>query len=82
VISASTLPWREGRPLLTQSGFALEDGVVVQKVRSKTGSIERRFRVDTLEPSYEDWLATPATPSAVGWLATEEATLLRAARQR
>ena len=82
VISASTLPWREGKPLLTQSGFALEDGVVVQKVRSKSGSIERRFRVDTLEASYEDWLATPATSSAVAGLASEEATLLRAARPR
>src|SRR6202008_49570 len=71
VISASTLPWREGRPL-SLGGFALEDGQVVQKVRERAGSVVRRFVVDTLEDSYEDWLATPATTTAVAWLAAEE----------
>jgi hypothetical protein len=42
----------------------------------------RRFQVDTLEQSYEDWLATPASPAAVAWLTAEEKTLLRAARKR
>jgi hypothetical protein len=82
VIAASTLPWREGRPLLAFGGFALEDGVVIQKAREKERAVERRFQVDTLEPNYEDWLATPATATAVTWLATEEATLLRAAKSR
>jgi len=79
VIAASTLPWREGRPLLALGGFALEDGVVTQKAREKERAVERRFQVDTLEPSYEDWQATPATATAVAWLAAEEGTLLRAA---
>ena len=48
----------------------------------RDGAVERRFRVDTLEPNYEDWLATPATSQAVSWLAAEERTLLRAARKR
>lgn len=81
VISASTLPWREGRPLLATSGFSFEDGLVVQRVKEREGSFERRFAVDTLEASCEDWLATPATPSAVSWLHAEEATLLRAAKK-
>jgi hypothetical protein len=82
VVAASTLPWREGKPLLALSGFGLEDGQVVQKAREKEGNVVRRFQVDTLEPSYEDWLATPASPAAVAWLNAEEKTLLRAARKR
>jgi hypothetical protein len=82
VVQASTLPWREGRALMSLGGFGLEDGLVVQRAREKEGSVVRRFHVDTLEPSYEDWLATPATATAVAWLAAEEDTLLRAARQR
>ncbi len=45
-------------------------------------AVERRFRVDTLESNYEDWVATPATSQAVAWLAAEEGTLLGAARKR
>lgn len=81
VVQASTLPWREGRVLMAFSGFGLEDGIVVQRARERDGNVVRRFQVDTLEPSYEDWLATPATQSAVSWLAAEEDTLLRAARR-
>jgi hypothetical protein len=81
VISASTLPWREGKPLLSTGGFTMEDGMLVQKAREQTRGIERRFQIDTLEESYEDWLATPATPSAVAWLNTEAATLLGSARK-
>lgn len=80
VIAASTLPWREGRALLSLAGFALEDGHVVQRAREREGSVVRRFQIDTLEESYEDWLATPATTGAVAWLAAEEDTLLRSAR--
>jgi hypothetical protein len=80
VIAHSTLPWREGKPLLAMGGFALEDGVVVQRARENNRAIIRRFVVDTLESSYEDWLATPATAGAVAWLGTET-TLLRAARK-
>jgi hypothetical protein len=82
VVTASTSPWREGRPLLALGGFKLEDGFVLQKAREKERAVERRFRVDTLEPNYEDWVATPATTPAVAWLAAEEQTLLRAARKR
>lgn len=81
VVEASTLPWREGRALLSLSGFSLEDGALLQKAREKEGSVVRRFQIDTLEPSYEDWLATPATAGAVAWLAAEESTLLRAAHK-
>jgi hypothetical protein len=82
VITASTSPWREGRPLMAFGGFKLEDGFVLQKAREKERGVERRFRIDTLEENYEDWLATPATAQAVEWLAAEEGTLLSAARKR
>lgn len=80
VVSASTLPWREGQPLLALGGFRLKDGVLLQKVREQGRGVERRFQIDTLEPSYEDWLATPASAAAVDWLAAEPA-LLRSARK-
>lgn len=80
VVQASTLPWREGKPLMAFGGFTLQDGVVLQKARENNRAVERRFTVDTLESNYEDWLATPAAASAVNWL-HEEKTLLRAARK-
>jgi hypothetical protein len=80
VVQSSTLPWREGKPLLAFGGFNLQDGVVLQKARENNRAVERRFTVDTLESSYEDWLATPATTAATQWL-HEETTLLRAARK-
>ena len=80
LIAASTLPWREGQPLMTFSGFTLQDGFVRQRAQENGRAIERRFQIDTLEPSYEDWSATPATSAAVAWLGGE-ATLLRAARK-
>jgi hypothetical protein len=80
VVRASTLPWREGKPLMAFGGFTMQDGVVVQKARESNRAVERRFTVDTLESNYEDWLATPATTAAETWL-HEEKTLLRAARK-
>ena len=82
VVESSTLPWREGEVVLGLGGFGLEDGVVVQRVREQEGMVVRRFQVDTLEESYEDWLATPATSNAVAWLTAEADTLLRSARSR
>jgi hypothetical protein len=82
VVVASTLPWREGQPLMSLEDFQMEDGFLRQKVRELEPGVERRFRIDTLEESYEDWLATSATAQAVDWLAAEESTLLRPARQR
>lgn len=80
VIEASTWPWREGRPLLSLGGFAVQDGLVMQRARESGHAVERRFQIDTLEPSYEDWLATPATAAAAEWLGAET-SLLRAAHK-
>lgn len=80
IVTASTLPWREGQPLLALDGFTLKDGLVVQQAREGARAVERRFQIDTLEPSHEDWSATPATSAAAAWLASEE-SLLRAARK-
>lgn len=80
IVQASTLPWREGKPLMAFGGFTLQDGVVLQKARENSRAVERRFTVDTLESTYEDWLATPASNAAMSWL-HEEKTLLRAARK-
>jgi hypothetical protein len=82
VVECSTLPWREGRPLLSMGGFTLDGSVVVQKAREQSREVERRYLVDTLEHGYEDWLATPATPAAVSWLTAEGATLLRGVRSQ
>lgn len=79
-VVASTLPWREGKPLMALGGFSVHDGLVLQKARENGRGIERRFQIDTLEPSYEDWLATPATATAVEWLAAEP-SLLRSAHK-
>ena len=81
VIECSTLPWREGKPLLSTGGFSVDGSILLQRAREQSRDIERRFVVDTLEESYEDWVATPATPAGVSWLAAEEPTLLRAAKQ-
>jgi hypothetical protein len=81
VITDSTLPWREGKPLLSTGGFSIEDGVLIQRAREQARGIERRFQIDTLEESHEDWLATPASPAALSWLNAEEGTLLRSAKK-
>jgi hypothetical protein len=81
VVVASTLPWREGQPLMALGGFALDGGQVLQRARENNREVVRRFQVDTLEVSYEDWLATPTKSSAASWLQQEERTLLRAARK-
>jgi hypothetical protein len=80
VIQASTWPWREGE-VLVQDGFSVQDGLVLQQVSERGDRVERRYRVDTLEPSYEDWVATPATGAAVSWLNAESSTLLRSAKR-
>ena len=81
VIEHSTLPWREGKSLLTMDGFALnEDGTVTHRSLEDDRVSTRRFVVDTLEPSYSGCLATEASESALSWLHAED-TLLRAARK-
>jgi hypothetical protein len=81
IVASSTLPFRQGRPLMSLDGFSLEaDGSVVQRAPDDAGRlIERRFRIDTCEPS-EDAPGTSADPSAAAWLETEAGTLLRHAR--
>lgn len=76
-VAASTLPWREGQPLLSLDGFSqLAPGLLLQHTEEAGRAIERRFQIDTLEREFAPTLATPATPDAHEWLRAEAATLL------
>lgn len=77
-VQLSTLPWREGEPLLSLEGFShhRELGLVLQRVEEGGRRIERRFTIDTLEREMSAGVATAASPPAVEWLAREGATLL------
>lgn len=82
-VSASTLPWREGEPLLSLAGFEHqpgEPGFLLQRVEEHARFIERRFQIDTLERELGGGLATDAAPAAREWLQREGDTLLATAR--
>jgi hypothetical protein len=80
VVAISTLPFRQGRPLMSLDGFSLEaDGIVVQRALEDERVVERRFLIDTCEP-FGGPLGTAADPSATTWLDAEASTLLRYAR--
>jgi hypothetical protein len=80
-VAASTLPWREGQPLLSLDGFSrAAPGVLLQHTVEAGRALERRFRIDTLEAEFVPVIATPATSRAREWLSAEAATLLCASR--
>jgi hypothetical protein len=79
VVSASTLPYREGESLMSLDGFSLHGDVVVQRATEGRRLVERRFSIETYETSSFD-AATAATPAAGSWLEQERRTLLRNAR--
>lgn len=82
-VSASTLPWREGEPLLSLTGFSKhpdDPELLLQRVVENARSIERRFRIDTLERAPCGGLATDASPAARQWLLDEGDALLATAR--
>jgi hypothetical protein len=82
-VSASTLPWREGEPLLSLDGFSRlpgEPGLLLQRIEERARLIERRFVIDTLEREFSDMIATDATPAARLWLQEEGDTLLATVR--
>jgi hypothetical protein len=79
VVAASTLPFREGRRLISLDGFTVDGDLVVQRATEDGVDIERRFRLETCEP-YDGERATSAAPAAQSWLDAEASTLLRNAR--
>jgi hypothetical protein len=82
-VSASTLPWREGEPLLSLDGFSRDPaapGLLLQQVDEHARLIERRFIIDTLEHEFSGVIATDATPAARLWLQEEGDTLLATVR--
>jgi hypothetical protein len=79
VVAASTLPYREGQPLMSLDGFSLQGDVLVQRAAEGPRLVERRFRIETCEP-FAGAVATEAAPEAEGWLEQERRTLLRNAR--
>lgn len=81
-VIASTLPWREGQPLLSLEGFHREaPDLLLQHTEEAGCAIERRFRIDTLEAAFVAPAPTPATLDAEAWLRAEAATLLRGAKR-
>jgi hypothetical protein len=78
VVAASTLPWREGEPLLSLDGFVRAGaGTLLQHARERDRNLERRFRVDTLAEQFPELPATAVTAEGAAWLAAERATLQR-----
>ena len=82
VVKASTLPWREGAPLIELDGFSSidSDGVLVQRVREQDVTLERRFRIDTLEANFVDLDATAVSAEGAAWLDAERDTLCAGAK--
>jgi hypothetical protein len=81
-VVASTLPWREGQPLLSLDGFSrAAPGFLLQHSVEAGRALERHFRIDTLEATFAPVVGTPATPGARQWLSAEASTLLRASRR-
>jgi hypothetical protein len=80
IVMASTDPGREGQPLPIVGGWEADGGLVVQRLTEAGRPRERRFRVDTLEPSFSPVMTTPATAEAQAWLAREASTLLATAK--
>jgi hypothetical protein len=81
-VQLSTLPWREGEPLLSLEGFShhRELGLVLQRVEESGRRLERRFTIDTLEREFRGRAQTTASAMAVEWLAGEGHVLLATAR--
>jgi hypothetical protein len=82
VVAASTLPWREGEPLLSLEGFRYDAarGLVVQDLEEDGRRLERRFQIDTLEHEFEARTHTEVSERGQTWLSEEAPTLLRSAR--
>jgi len=81
-VTLATLPWREGQPLLSLEGFAVERerGLIVQRVEEAGELLERRFTVDTLERRFSGPATTDASRDAARWLEQEEDLLLATLR--
>ena len=80
-VSFATLPWREGEPLLSLEGFSPpRDGVISQRVEEAGRLIERRFRIDTLEPEFESALGTAVPPATNEWFEREVGASLATGR--
>jgi hypothetical protein len=76
-ISVSTNPLRDGETLPISDGFEYnpETQLVIQHVREGSALLERRFTIDTLEPSVTFSRETTASVDVKEWLEREAATL-------
>jgi hypothetical protein len=75
------LPWREGSAI-DLDGFSEsdEEGVLFQRARWHGGTVERRFRIDTLEPNFASIESTAVSAEGAAWLDAERDTLCAAKR--
>jgi hypothetical protein len=72
-VRVSTLPWREGEPLLSLEGFSPpgDGAILLQRVEEQARVIERRFTIDTLEREFSGASRTAASPVGEEWLRSE-----------
>ena len=77
-VTLSTLPWRLEQPLLELEGFSYDPArdLVLQRTVEDGISIERLFRIDTLEPTFVATAATVANADARSWFDRERDELL------
>lgn len=83
-VTHATLPWREGQALLSLEGFELDPELdhVVQRVEEAGRQLERRFVIDTLEPTFPDNPSTHVTPEGRAWFELEREGLIGATSRR
>jgi hypothetical protein len=81
-VRLSTLPWREGEPLLSLEGFsrAGDDATLLQRVEEQGRIIERRFTIDTLEREFSGAPRTSASGAAEEWWRLEGDALFATVR--
>jgi hypothetical protein len=78
VVTLSTLPWRLEQPLIELEGFAYDAArdLLVQHVEERGIAIERRFTIDSLEPSFVFTESTAPSAEAENWFERERHGLL------
>jgi hypothetical protein len=77
-VTLSTLPWREGEPVLSLEGFSYDaaSGHVLQRAEQAGRSVERRFSVDTVQREPGIVATTDASADARRWFEQESESLL------
>jgi hypothetical protein len=77
VVNHSTQPWRLGQPIVA-GAFTIEaDGSIDLRTAERANPLRLRFTLDTFRRDFAFLSATPTTPAASRWLASEGDHLAR-----